>query len=189
MDIGAFCKIEDLSSLMKANGISVPRLRGLRLMSNESLINPSKDLPDDVICIYCITDLCESIPFWTSNSSMSHISCKTRDKFHHLVEHVGPDDTPHIRWDRIRGKKRRVLKTMFHNLKRKIEKQYEVFNKYVGREDVLYIHARIGGNNWPMYYKDVQYQPWFLEKVDDWFDSTYCDIYAKIGKEEEDEGL
>ena len=23
-------------------------------------------------------------------------------------------------------------------------------------------------------------QPWYLERVDDSFDSTYCDIYAKI---------
>ena len=35
MDLGAYVQIEDLSEVMKTNGISVPRLRGLRLMSEE----------------------------------------------------------------------------------------------------------------------------------------------------------
>lgn len=30
--------------------------------------------------------------------------------------------------------------------------------------------------------KDV-YQSWFLEKVDDAYDSTYCDIYARMDTE------
>ena len=47
--------------------------------------------------------------------------------------------------------------------------------------NVLYIHARIGGRNWETYGgKDLEKQPWFLEKVNDHFDGTYCDIYAKI---------
>ena len=59
--------------------------------------------------------------------------------------------------------------------------QFNTWNKYVGRDDVLYIHARIGGNNWNYYDgPELARQPWFLEKVDDCFDSTYCDIYAKI---------
>jgi hypothetical protein len=44
------------------------------------------------------------------------------------------------------------------------------------------IHARIGGNNWEYYDGDetVATKPWFLEKVDDEFDSTYCDIYVRF---------
>ena len=75
-----------------------------------------------------------------------------------------------------------MLKTAIHNDKKAYERQAEVFNKYVGRDDILYIHARIGGGNWSHYYKDVVNQPWFIEKVDDGFDSTYCDIYARIKK-------
>ena len=63
---------------------------------------------------------------------------------------------------------------------RKRKEQYAVWNKYVGRNDILYIHARIGGGNWGSYYTEVVDKPWFLEKIDDAFDSTYCDIYAKI---------
>ena len=46
---------------------------------------------------------------------------------------------------------------------------------------MLCIHARIGGGNWSYYDgPELSKQPWFIEKVDDAFDSTYCDIYAKI---------
>lgn len=65
--------------------------------------------------------------------------------------------------------------------------QHAVFNKYCGRKDVLYIHARIGGNNWKYYGgPNLEEQPWFIEKVDDAFDSTYCDIYARISDEVEE---
>lgn len=59
--------------------------------------------------------------------------------------------------------------------------QYEAWNRYAGREDVMMIHARIGGGNWEGYGgSDLEREPWFLEKVDDGFDETYCDIYAKV---------
>ena len=85
-----------------------------------------------------------------------------------------------IRWNRIHGWKRKVLKTYIHNEIKRQTKQWELWNKYAGRDDILYIHARIGGGNWPHYFDQVVYQPWFIEKVDDSFDSTYCDIYARI---------
>lgn len=87
-----------------------------------------------------------------------------------------------VKWNKIHGRKRKVLKTFIHNEIKRQQRQSEVWNKYVGRNDVLYIHARIGGGNWLYYYKEVVDQPWFLEKVDDSYDSTYCDIYAKINK-------
>lgn len=60
--------------------------------------------------------------------------------------------------------------------------QIKVFNSYCGRTDVYMIHARIGGNNWDYYDGDetVATKPWFLERVDDEFDSTYCDIYVRF---------
>ena len=86
-----------------------------------------------------------------------------------------------IRWDRIHGKRRKKLKYAIKRRKRRVLAQFEAFNKSAGRSDVLYIHARIGGRNWETYGgKDLEKQPWFLEKVNDHFDGTYCDIYAKI---------
>ena len=66
----------------------------------------------------------------------------------------------------------------------KVKHQYDVFNKYAGKENILYIHARIGGGNWDCFGgNELTKQPWFLEKVDDCFDCTYCDIYAQLTKE------
>ena len=86
-----------------------------------------------------------------------------------------------LKWDKIHGKRRKNVK---FNLKKELKaakKQYDTWNKYVGRKDILYIHARIGGDNWIYYegYK-LEKEPWFLEKVDDYYDNTYCDIYARI---------
>lgn len=117
MDLGAYAQIEDLEKIMEENGISVPRLRGVRLMKNE------KALTDEAIKEY------------------SNIG---------LIDY----ERSYAMW--------------------------KTFNKYCGRDDVLYIHARIGGGNWPSYREEVENQPWFIEKVDDAFDSTYCDIYARI---------
>ena len=62
-----------------------------------------------------------------------------------------------------------------------LKENFNTFNKYCGREDVLYIHARIGGSNWKFYGgNELEKKPWFIEKVDDYFDDTYCDIYARI---------
>ena len=45
--------------------------------------------------------------------------------------------------------------------------------------------------NWLAYDGDkISKQPWFIEKVDDPYDDTYCDIYARIkpvSKEKDDE--
>lgn len=85
-----------------------------------------------------------------------------------------------VRWDRIHGKKRKTFKFAIKRVTRHVYEQYALFNRYCGRPDILYIHARIGGGNWYYYGKEVKDQPWFICKVDDAFDSTYCDIYARL---------
>lgn len=66
---------------------------------------------------------------------------------------------------------------------KKIQQQYDMWNKYAGKENVLCIHARMGGKNWEYYHgkANLLSQPWFLDRVDNAFDSSYCDFYAKIG--------
>ena len=64
-----------------------------------------------------------------------------------------------------------------------IRASLDTFNKYAGSKDVLYVHARIGGNNWKYYQGDkIAQNPAYIEHVDDWLDNTYCDIYLKINK-------
>ena len=90
-----------------------------------------------------------------------------------------------VRWDRVPGKQRKAVKRIFRLVRRVVKEQYSLFNSYVGREDVLYIHARLGTTSWTdeKTKAEVTRQPWFLAKVDDSFDSSYCDIYARIVKE------
>ena len=65
--------------------------------------------------------------------------------------------------------------------------QMRVYNSYCGKDNIYMIHARIGGSlddewsNWSNYNgAEIIKKPWFIEKVDDDFDSTYCDIYVKF---------
>ena len=69
---------------------------------------------------------------------------------------------------------------------KRARKQMETFNKYCGRTDVMMVHARIGGGNWKEYGGFwLDKKPWFIEKVDDGFDPTYCDIYVKVPVKED----
>ena len=189
MDLVAYAQIENLQQIAKENGIDVPRLRGYRLMkdeepiSNEDINKWMKDCAIDVA-----EDLCEARPFWSNRPWSYEISCETDYiKDYYLIRNPNKEEQGYqkyigIRWDRIHGRKRKVLKFDIKKQKRRIKKQYDMWNKYACKEGVLYIHARIGGNNWENYgvKSNIINQPWYLDRVDDWFDNTYFDIYAKI---------
>lgn len=187
MDLGAYAQIEDLDSIAKANGISCPRLRGYRLMKFEDKIDLTGCL--EGIETSCCENLIECS--WIQDGWYIFGPTTDRNKKRYMTWHKEVDTRSdgstysrivfdNIKWEKIHGKHRKALKLAIKREKKRRLKQYETFNKYVGRNDVLMIHSRIGGGNWPYYYAEVVYQPWFLEKVDDAYDSTYCDIYAKI---------
>lgn len=180
MDLYAYRQIESLEEIAKRNNIYVPRLRGYRLMKDE-VPNNFNDEGWDVE-VECVIALCTSVPCWDMKSWVSCYDDQTDRKRNYYIETIknGDNIIKRVRWDRIHGKKRKILKTYIHNERKRFKRQKAAWDKYAGREDVLYIHARIGGDNWPYYHTEVDTKPWFLEKVDDAFDSTYCDIYAKI---------
>ena len=188
MDLGAYVQMEDLDAIAKENGIDVPRLRGYRLMKDEEPV--SKEELDKLLKeheVYVCEYLCRSIPYWSGKADCHTYSWKSnRIKKHYLIkdETVNYEKYKDIRWDRIHGRKRKILKFEIKKQRQKVHRQFEMWNKYAGREDVLYIHARIGGNNWAYFGGNkLLAEPWFLDRVDDCFDSTYCDIYAKIKKQ------
>ena len=190
MDLGAYVQIENLDKIAKENGIEVPRLRGYRLMKNEEPFD-MKNIDKKKIALDCVKELCCSEPFWNPNSHFATFDSWTDYLCDYFMvkgkDENGYEKYTEVRWDRIHGWKRKVLKTHIHNEYMRQRRQWEVWNKYAGKDDVLYIHARIGGNNWPYYFDKVIGKSWFLEKVDDAFDSTYCDIYAKIKSQVESE--
>ena len=179
MDLWAHSQISTLDRIAEDNNIQCPRLRGYRLMRDEdpAIIDDASLLR---IQINVIEELIEDS--WGQNRTYGWTDWYDQ-KHHYLLyspDCEGDEYANGIRWDRIHGKKKRMVQTRVRNQLRRCRQQYDTFNKYVGRDDILYIHTRIGGGNWPDYYKDVVDQAWFIEKVDDAFDSTYCDIYARI---------
>ncbi len=155
-------------------------------MKNEQPM-PDEELKSLILecAVDVCADLCRSRPFWDMNSCSQEFSSRTDYLInYYLIEGINEDGRKvfvDIRWDRIHGKKRKVLKFAIKKQKKRIQQQFDIWNKYAGKDKVLYIHARIGGNNWECFGGDeLIKQPWFLEKVDDHFDGTYCDIYASI---------
>lgn len=186
MNLKAYSQIEDLMPVLQSTGIEIPRLRGLGLMKNEEPVNQT-DLNEILhsMEILAVQNLCESFPAWDFYSCCSefHPATDRRIKKYMILDEDG--DPISIRWDRIHGKKRKTAKYAIKQYKKAVIDNIKVFNKYAGRDDVLFVHARIGGDNWNYFNGPsiVASHLAFLEKVDDYFDSTYCDIYLKIDPE------
>jgi hypothetical protein len=185
MDLAAYMQIDDLEKIAKDNGIEVPRLRGYRLMKDEESVSIEEiNKIMERMSIEVCQRLCRSEPYW-ANSDLHEYSDKTdRRCDYYLISSIDEDGYRYysgIRWDRIHGWKRKVLKFEIKKQNRRIQKQFDMWNKYVGKENVLYIHSRIGGCNWNYYDGNaLMKKSWFLDKIDDYFDDTYCDIYALI---------
>lgn len=186
MNLTAYSQIEDLMPVLQSTGIEIPRLRGLGLMKNEEPVNQT-DLNEILhsMEILAVQNLCESFPAWDFYSCCSELCTATdrRIKKYMILDEDG--DSISIRWDRIHGKKRKTAKYAIKQYKKAVIDNIKVFNKYAGRDDVLFVHARIGGDNWNYFNGPsiVASHQAFLEKVDDYFYSTYCDIYLKIDPE------
>ena len=191
MDLGAYIQIEDLEQIAKDNGINIPRLRGYRLMSQEQPLSKTEiDKIKQDSDIDTIKSLIRSAPFWNIHSDCHWYNERTDRliKYYLVSEKSKEGHTIYtdIRWDRIHSKKRKILKYAIKRKHKHIQHHCDTWNKYAGRDDVLYIHSRMGGNNWENYEgKDsILNAPWFLDRVDDYFDSTYCDFYARIDTKE-----
>lgn len=185
MDLAAYVQIEDLGQLAEDNGIEVPRLRGYRLMKDESPISEQEISETIKDCeIYVAKSLCEARPFWSPGPEYRTWDAYSDYLNNFFLEKDSDGKYASIRWDRIHGWKRKVLKFEIKKQARKVRQQYDTWNKYAGMDGVLYIHSRMGGNNWKcfdlMEKIELVRQPWFLDRVDDWLDSTYCDFYAKL---------
>lgn len=190
MDLVAYMQIDRLDAIAKANGIDIPRLRGYRLMSEVRPVSPDEF---DQLFLSCelevIEELCIADPFWSSVFKCSDQNYRTERAKKRYIQQGFDEDGNRvavgIRWDRIHGWKRRVLKREIKKQKEKAGAQYSLWNKYAGKENVLYIHARIGGKNWDNLpdKNRLLKAPWFLDRIDDCWDNTYCDFYAKLDPE------
>ena len=189
MDLFAYTQIVDLQAIADRNDISVPRCRGYRLMKNEECVTTAEI--EQMIteqALYEAENLFRLHPSGLSYEYSESAMARARRYIVIRKNENGFDDPVAVRWDRVHGKMRKAVKRVFKQVRRDVKDQYALFNSYVGREDVLYIHARLGSTSWTdeKIKAEITRQPWFLAKVDDSFDSSYCDIYARIGREETD---
>lgn len=175
MDLYAYTQIEDLSFILKNQKIDVPRLRGLRLMkreekfSQEDINNTIKE--DGLYIVEHIVKFGSLCCSWYPNDP--HKKQLKYDKDGYCVGY---------NFDKIHGWKRKKIKYELKKVKREVLKQYNLFNKFVG-QDVLYVHARIGGGNWSWCKGwELTKHPDYLGHCDDSFDCTYCDLYFKLSE-------
>ena len=183
MDMGAFLQIEDLDKIAKENGIEVPRLRGYRLMKDEKPIDIDEVIKERNVEANCCIALCEC--YWDPNAIWSEYSDETKELCNKYVinydQRWEENSNMSVRWDLLAPEQIELLKQRIEKETADITDQFTMWNKYAGKEDVLYIHSRIGGGNWLDYDgPELMKKSWFLDKVDDAYDSTYCDIYARI---------
>ena len=181
MDLVAYAQIGDLSAVAERNGIHVGRLRGYRMMRDEQPLPDSKlkEYIHDAEVQACEDAVC-SVPAFSMYPRYRMFSSETLIKCKKYLTYNNNTPTG-IRWDRLHGKKRKVCKYLAKDARLKTLKQWSIWNSLAGAENVLYIHARIGSNNWSgETWMDYVKEPWFIAGVDDAYDETYCDIYAKI---------
>lgn len=170
--------------IKQATGINVPRFRWYEWMPDENPLSRA-DITDSIERqrYTCLSNMFCSVPFMRFNSNWSIWDERSR-----RCEMIFLDmKNTRVRYDRIAKLSRRYrkkIKMAFRWSDRRVMAQIEAFNRHAGRPGVIRIHARIGGFNWGYYDgPEIAKQPWFIEKVDDSFDDTYCDIYARISPE------
>ena len=178
MDLYAYSQIDNLEKVAEANGIKVDRCRGYRLMKDEEAIS-DKDIEkyvrecmlgsaeDEVRTTGCFVEYSSR----TTRRCRKYLICNNKEGYLNVID---------VNWKNVHGKLRKRIKFAMKIAKSEALAQYKLFNKYAGRNDVLYIHAKLGSWSWSdIKWWNYESQPWYLDGCDD-YDRAYCDIYAKI---------
>ena len=140
MDLVAFANIDNLNHLLVKNKIEIPRLRGIRYMKEEiPIMEEDYKEGEEFIKRRIYEDAIHACPIWNLNSGCSEYSnWKT-----YLEKYFGvfrDKQLVDLQWKKINRKKRKAIKMAIKKQLSAYKKQIETFNKYVGRDDVVYIH-------------------------------------------------
>ena len=178
MDLYAYSKIDELRKLLDDNNIEIDRLRGLRLMKDESLVTDDeiKGIIDS-IWLFRAKDWLQqhTLRTWSSDKAG-----RKHEAFVFAKDDLGGKTVVAIDLSKVHGSDKKRLKLWRKAISKHVISQYSLFNRFVGK-NVLYVHARQGGGNRAWYPIDTKH-PMYLADVDDCFDSTYCDIYYDLDK-------
>lgn len=181
MDLFAYAQIDDLEKILERQNIEVPRLRGLRLMKDEEIVSKeemARMIHDEILDTVRRIVEQGTLDSWSSWLDDTRNDILIRKDV--VYEWGTKREVVGYRWDKIHGKKRKWIKFEIKKIKERVRKQYEMWNRYVGKY-VLYVHSRCGGGNWSYFGANkLITHPDFLDRCDDYWDGTYCDIYFKI---------
>ena len=183
MDLYAYNQIENLEDILKDLNITVPRLRGIRLMKVSEPVSQEK------IERYVKEQKVENSVQWLREKSWNCWSSSKENKKHPSFiygkvynEYTETYETKvvDINYSKIRRKDRNIIKLENRKDEARIKRDFELWNKYCN-QNVLYVHTRAGGGNrlWCKTDK-LKEHPLYLNDCDDSFDPTYCSIYFDI---------
>ena len=181
MDLGAYVQIADLDTLAKANGIEVNRLRGYRLMKDEEPVDIAEICKDKEV------EFCEELcrMKWDPNSPWSSWGpdtdayCRTYINNYDKRSEDGVECS--VNWDAMLPEEQEILHSYIEKRLEQYRTQWELWNSFCGKANVLYIHARQGTSNWSeTTFHNYEKEPWYLGGCNDAYDSSYCDMYAKV---------
>lgn len=178
MDLGAYAKMEDLKHILEESNIKISRLRGLRLMKSE------KSIPLEKIEEKIANTKLENAITWLKQKSWDCWTLSKDDVIHKAFIYKKIKDERKIvaiNWTKVNRKDRKIIKLKNKEDEKRIKTNITMFNSYVGK-NVLYVHARQGGNNRTYYPIDTKH-PMYLSDCDDLWDDTYCDIYYNLENE------
>lgn len=194
MDLGAYGLMLDndtvIEKVLSKYHIEIPRVRGYRYMKYESLVT-EEDIKDIIenAKLNVLEDLISIYPRWSPLDSgcfyrFDPETDKLVPKYFTIDKDTG--EVSGIKWDEIHGKKRKRLKLEIRKTRKRIINNLSMFNKYVGRDDIIYIHARLNSFTWSEYAEknNIYAKSWYVDSEQDWFDSSYIDIYLKVDPED-----
>lgn len=160
-----------------ANGFKACELPKFKSMSDKKPISPEEIAKHkNKNAVKRLQFLLSNYPAWSINHIYGYCwRLGSTLRWNHYLTKDKNGEYNGIRWDRIHGKHRKVLKYKLRESNKKIEKLYNAWNKYAGRKDVAYMYT-----NWYYFKDELLNKSWFLEVVCDYFDPTYCYVYAKV---------
>lgn len=112
MDIGAYAKINDLSTILDSTGINIPRLRGLRLMAMEERITEEeiKEMTASAE-VDAVEDLVRACPPWSVNSDCHSYCRRTDDNLKRFLVYTknenGYERPTAVRWGKSTAREER----------------------------------------------------------------------------------
>ena len=176
MDLYAYTQIENLEGILNDLNIEIKRLRGLRLMKFQTPTGQEEiDKEIKEAQVRYAKDWIQQHCDWTWCSWKAD---RKHPSFVYGKDEEGNRIVVDVDITKIHGKDKKKIKLEWKHIKRNYQNQFDMFNKYCGK-DVLYVHTRQGGGNRSAYPIDTQH-PRYLEDIDDCFDCTYCDIYYDL---------